>query len=284
MNKSVSYEIFKNGSTTFFTATLFFPKVQKKAVFDLYAFVRVFDDFVDCIPAKKTEYFNLKDEYHAVLSGQNRQNPTSTIPEKNTEVVRNFVKLQKDLNFDQKWVESFFESMEADLIKTSYTTLQETEHYIYGSAEVIGLMMAKIMKLDEASYPAAQALGKAFQYMNMIRDVADDLNLGRTYLPVEEYEKHGLTEISKAEATSKPEQFAKFIQAQIKIYKQWREQAVSGFHFVPRRYLVPIKIALNLFDDTIEKISHNPQLIFERKVKPSKLQIIATAIKQYIFT
>lgn len=284
MNKSVSYEIFKNGSTTFFTATLFFPAVQKKAVFDLYAFVRVFDDFVDCVPPQKTEFFNLKAEYQAVLNGQSPQNPTSPVSEKHTEVIRNFVQLQKDFNFDQKWIESFFESMEADLIKTSYATMQETEHYIYGSAEVIGLMMAKIMKLDSASFPAAQALGKAFQYMNMIRDVADDLRLGRTYLPIEEYEKYGLSEISKMEATSKPEQFDKFIQAQTKFYKQWREQAVSGFHFIPGRYLKPIKIALNLFDNTIEEISKNPLVVFERKVKPSKAQIAKTLIKQSLFT
>ncbi len=281
MNKSVSYEIFQQGSITFFTATLFFPHVQKKAVFDLYAFVRIFDDFVDCVPAQKTEYFALKNEYHAVLNGETVQ---SAVSEKNSEVVRNFVQLQKDFNFSQEWIESFFESMEVDLTKSTYATLSETESYIYGSAEVIGLMMAKIMKLDEASYPAAQSLGKAFQYMNMIRDVADDITLGRVYLPEEEYRKYRLVEVSKAEAVAKPEQFNKFIQAQIAIYKGWREQAKSGFHFIPRRYLIPIKIALSLFDDTIEKISQNPQVVFERKVKPTKARIAATAIKQIIFT
>lgn len=281
MNKSVSYEIFKKGSITFFSATLFFPAVQKKAVFDLYAFVRVFDDFVDCEPPQKTEYFNLKTEYYSVLKGEATE---SLVSEKNSEVVRNFVALQREFDFKQEWIESFFESMEMDLTKTSYATLQETEYYIYGSAEVIGLMMAKIMKLDEASYPAARALGKAFQYMNMIRDVADDLTLGRMYLPEEELRKFGLNEISKVEAEANPEQFNKFIQAQIVIYKGWREQAKSGFHYIPRKYLVPIKIALNLFDDTIETISQNPHVVFERKVKPSKGQVAATAIKQYIFT
>lgn len=281
MSKSVSYDIFRNGSTTFFTATLFFPAVQKKAVFDLYAFVRVFDDFVDCVPAQKTEYFNLKAEYSAVLNGAN---PASSVSEKNSEVVRNFVELQKEFYFKQEWIESFFESMETDLTKTSYLTLQETEHYIYGSAEVIGLMMAKVMKLDEASFPAAQALGKAFQYMNMIRDISDDIALGRTYLPESEYKKFGLGQVTKSEAQAKPELFNKFILAQIKIYEQWREQAKSGFHYIPSRYLIPIKIALNLFDDTIEKISQNPQIIFEKKVKPSKVKIATTAIKQLIFT
>ena len=281
MSKSVSYEIFKNGSTTFFAASLFFPSAEKKAVFDLYAFVRVFDDFVDCVPAQKDEFFQLKTEYYATLNGEAAQSLSS---EKNTEVIQSFVKLQKKYNFDQKWIESFFGSMEDDLVKTTYATLEETEHYIHGSAEVIGLMMAKIMKLDEASFPAAQALGKAFQYMNMIRDVTDDISLGRVYLPEEEFRKFGLAEVSKAEATAKPEQFNEFIHAQIKIYEQWREQAKEGLHFIPSLYLRPIKIALNLFDDTIEEISKNPQVIFERKVIPSKVQIATTAIKQLIFT
>ncbi len=276
MSKSTSYEIFKKGSTTFFTASLFFPKQEKKAVFELYAFVRIFDDFVDCVPPQESEYFSLKNTYIQALSGQNGNS--------SSEVVTNFIVLQKKYGFDQSWVDAFFESMEADLTKKTYATLLETEKYIYGSAEVIGLMMAKIMKLSPESYPFAQLLGKSFQYMNMIRDVADDLALGRTYLPQSEYEKFGLREISKAEAFAKSESFNEFIRSQIELYSVWRDQARQGFDYIPSKYLVPIKIALDLFDDTIETIRQNPLIVFEKKIKPSKAKIAITTIKQIIFT
>ncbi len=276
MSKSTSYEIFKKGSTTFFTASLFFPKQEKKAVCELYAFVRIFDDFVDCVPPQESEYFSLKNTYIQALSGQHGNS--------SSEVVTNFIVLQKQYGFDQSWVDAFFESMEADLTKKTYTTLLETEKYIYGSAEVIGLMMAKIMKLSPESYPFAQLLGKSFQYMNMIRDVADDLVLGRTYLPQSEYEKFGLREISKAEAFAKPESYNEFIRSQIELYSVWRDQARQGFDYIPSRYLVPIKIALDLFDDTIETIRQNPLIAFDKKIKPSKAKIAITTIKQIIFT
>ncbi len=74
--------------------------------------------------------------------------------------------------------------MEHDLSESSCETLEDVLTYIYGSAEVIGLFMARIMDLDEASFPYAAMLGRAMQYINFIRDIAEDNELGRRYLPL----------------------------------------------------------------------------------------------------
>ncbi|HMR55018.1 MAG TPA: phytoene/squalene synthase family protein [Candidatus Doudnabacteria bacterium] len=265
----LSYKIFKNGSVTFFTASLFFPKKIQEDVFDLYAFVRVFDDFVDSVPQQTSEYYNLKTEYYDALNG---------LPA-NSSVVARFVKLQKRCQFEQSWIDSFFKSMEQDMSKLDYEDLSETLEYIYGSAEVIGLMMAKIMKLTPESFPYAQALGKTFQYMNMIRDIAEDQKFSRTYLPSIVFKKYGLENLSEREANLKPEQFKKFILSEIDRYWIWRKEAEQGFKFIPKRLRIPVEAAALMFDSTILKISVDPKLIFNSKVKPTKPEVIISLVK-----
>lgn len=275
MVKTLSYLIFKQGSKTFFIASLFFPEQIKQAVFDLYAFVRTFDDFVDQSPPQIDQYQNLKSAYYAALK-------TGTAS--NSITVTNFIAVQKKYLFDQAWIDAFFDSMEMDFSGKEYQTLQETEKYIYGSAEVIGLMMAKIMDLDSSSYKYAQLLGKAFQYMNMIRDVKEDIALSRVYLPQSELKKYNLKELSFIESQEHPNEFDEFIRAQISIYYYWRDEAKKGFKKIPRRYRIPINIALDLFDDTIKKIHNSPKKIFLQKITPSKFKVIAGIIKQVIIS
>ena len=283
MSKTSSYTIFKQGSTTFFTASLFFPKQIRKDVFSLYAFVRVFDDFVDNIPQQSEEYFNLKNEYlEKLTSGDSSKTVNQHSNFELSLVVDDFIELQRKCHFEQSWVDSFFESMEMDLQKTDYLTIQETEKYMYGSAEVIGLMMSKILKLSPESFEYAQKLGKAFQFMNMIRDVAEDVSFGRKYLPTEDLTTFGLQSLSEQDAVELPEQFKKFINFQISRYRKWREEAEQGFKYIPRQYLIPIKAAVEMFDYTIDEVQKDPLQIWKKKIKPTKLRAILTTLKQFI--
>ena len=267
-----AFSIFRTGSKTFFTASLFFPKKVRDDVFDLYAFVRMADNFVDVLPQKKAEYEQFKEDYRLALSGERVS----------SEVINRFVTVQKNYNFEQSWVNAFFASMDMDLNKQSYDTLEDLLVYIYGSAEVIGLMMAKLMNLDPNSYGYAAVLGRAFQYMNMIRDIDEDLAFGRTYLPKQEIEEAGLKNLSKQEATQNPDKFNNFMFRQISLYKSWRQEAEKGFKYIPKRYRLPIQAAAESFDETIKEIEKQPLLVYEEKVRSSRRKIIWSMIKQLI--
>ena len=89
------------------------------------------------------------------------------------------VELMNKYQFEPQWIEAFLDAMEADLHKKTYHTIDELLAYIYGSAEVVGLMMAQIMNLPESSWEAAKAQRKAMQLINFIRDIAEDNQLGR---------------------------------------------------------------------------------------------------------
>lgn len=261
--------IFKNGSTTYFYSSIFFPKEIKTDVFILYSFVRTADNFVDAIPQQKKEFYKFREQYELALKGK----------DVGDEIIHAFIALMKRKQFDKKWVDAFLDAMEQDLSKKTYTTLKETEKYMYGSAEVIGLFMAKIMNLPPASFTSARYLGKAMQLINFIRDVQEDNLLGRTYLPVNEMHALGLKGVRNKDAVANPEAFSQFITQQITRYHKWQKEAEKGYHFIPHRFLIPIRTASDMYAYTASQIQKNPLIVYERKVKPNKFQILATGIK-----
>lgn len=83
--------------------------------------------------------------------------------------------------------------MNADLTKKHYTTYRELQEYMHGSAEVIGLMMGKIIGMDEQGVKAAKKLGEAMQYTNFLRDIKEDYCVHkRLYIPSERLQPFGL--------------------------------------------------------------------------------------------
>jgi phytoene synthase len=262
------YSIFQQGSRTYFYSSLFFPTFVKKDVFELYGFVRKVDNFVDRIPQNKNGFLKFREKYYQALEGQKT----------NDIVISSFIKLQKEKEFKQQWIESFLNSMAQDLTKQNYETIDETLKYIYGSAEVIGLMMAKILRLPQESYRFAQYLGRAMQYINFIRDISEDINLGRNYLPSLEMKKFGLKTLNYSYTQNHKEQFIDFIRYQIQRYCQWQSLAERGYQFIPKRYLISIKTASEMYHWTAEQIYKNPFIVYEWKVKPMIMKILTTTL------
>lgn len=265
--------IFKKGSRTFFNASWFFPPEVMKEVAVLYAFVRKADDLVDCVPAKTREFQKLKQQFLNARKSQSSKN----------EVVTAMVKLEVDKNFKLTWMDRFLNSMEMDLTKNKYRNLKETEGYMYGSANVIGLFMAKLLGLSEQSYSYAEMLGKSFQFLNFIRDIEEDVDLGRNYFPQPEMKKFGLETLHQKEAESKVIQFESFIRYQLDRYYQWQKEAENGFKYIPIKYLVAIKTASDLYKWTATVISRDPMVVYQRKVKPSVSRILFVGIKNWLW-
>ncbi|WP_292519167.1 phytoene/squalene synthase family protein [Methanoculleus sp.] len=261
------YKIFRRGSRTYFYSTLFFPPRVRKDVFSLYSFVRTADDYVDAVPQQTDEFYAFTDRYAAAVSGE----ATGDV------VIESFVELSGRKAFDRAWITAFLSSMESDITVTSYRTIRDLEGYLYGSSEVVGLMMARVLDLAPASYPAARGLGRAMQYVNFIRDIAEDLALGRTYFPAEEMEAFGLDDLSAAIASRHPDRFAGFVRYQIRRYQAWQEEAETGFRYIPRRYRIPIRTASDMYRWTARTIERDPAVVHRRKVKPSVLRIVSGA-------
>lgn len=256
-------EAFRRGSKTYFNSAVFFPQAVRRDVFLLYGFVRTADDFVDAIPQDAQGFRTFRRRYEeARASGGLAGDP----------IIDSFLDVSRRKGFEDAWADAFLDAMEADLTKSRYETLDEVLGYIHGSAEVIGLFMAAIMGLAPEARGAAAALGRSMQYINFIRDVAEDNALGRTYLPLA---GSGLADLREETARANPEAFVAFVRAQANRYREWQAHAEAGFGWIPWRCRVPIMTASRMYNWTASVIHRHPFVVYERKVKPTKPRIMA---------
>jgi 15-cis-phytoene synthase len=269
-------EIFKKGSTTYYFSSKFFPRAVREDVFKLYSFVRVADDYVDTIPSNASSFNQLVAVYDKFLVGADAPNSVSKL---NLRVAQNIVDVTQKYQLNPEWIASFLASMRADIRPKPYQSIDDSLWYVYGSAEVIGLMMAKILRLPEESMHFAKMQGRAMQWINFIRDIDEDNQLGRCYFPVADLKEFGLTDLTKQSALSSPQAFNSFIKYQITRYKEWEQEANKGYQYIPSRLKIPLATARDMYNWTAQQIEENPLIVFDKKVKPSRQRVVATVLK-----
>ncbi|MFG1449545.1 MAG: phytoene/squalene synthase family protein [Thermoplasmataceae archaeon] len=261
-------EIFRKGSTTYFNSSRFFPLNIRRDVSGLYAFVRIADNYVDSIPQCRDGFYLFSSEFENCFKSGTSDNT----------IIRGFVSIMDRTGIEVEHVRAFLKSMEMDLYRSIYNTVEDVLEYIYGSAEVIGLMMHRILGLDKSSEYYAAVLGRAMQFLNFIRDVNEDNSLGRIYLPAEEMREHGLSDLREKTARSNPKGFVTFMRSQLDRFFEWDREARKGFRSIPSRSLIPVKTAEDMYLWTGRRIYSNPMIVFEKKVKPEKARIVSRVV------
>ena len=272
MINKVFYSIFQQGSKTMFYSSLFFPKKIRHDVFILYGFVRKADNLADTMPRDKEGFYKFRQNY------EQAKNDIKT----GDIVIDSFVDLAKRKNFDPKWTEAFLDSMEMDLTKKIYYTLDETLEYVYGAAEVMGLYMINVLNLDKKLYIPARYLGRALQCINAIRDIAEDFEYGRSYIPLSDLDRYKLESLDYEYTKQHPERFSSFIKGQIARYNHWQEMAERGYRYIPKRYLISVKTVSDMYNWTAEQILKKPFIVYEWKVKPRIIKILTNIVTNLI--
>lgn len=173
--------ITQNYSTSFYSAVgLLGTKIQR-AIYGIYGFVRLTDEIVDTFFGfdQKQLLDQFEADYYEAYRKKISLNP----------VIHAFQQVTRQYGIGNELVAAFLESMRADLSKKTYTRPEETQKYIYGSADVVGLMCLKVFTegnaalYEELKYPAMK-LGSAFQKVNFLRDMKQDMvELERSYFP-----------------------------------------------------------------------------------------------------
>ncbi len=262
-------DVFRAGSKTYFNSSRFFPAEVRDDVYLLYGFVRVADNYVDSVPQQVREFNQFVETYHEALGGT----LTGDV------IIDSFVELAERVGFDPAWTDAFLHSMELDLTKRVHATLPETLEYVYGSAEVIGLYMSRILGLSREADEAARMLGRSMQFINFIRDINEDNTLGRTYLPVSETT---LADLTEQEARAHPREFRSFLHGQLARYREWQAEAERGYQYIPRSYLVPIRTAADMYNWSAAQIADDPFVVYRKKVKPARPRIMAQAALNFV--
>lgn len=198
-----SYEICrrlnKAGGRTYYLATYFLPAWKRRHVHALYGFARYADDIVDSFSdvdaserAARLEAWS--EQFLGGLDGAPVDDP----------VLPALLHTKRAFGLPTEHFGAFLSSMAADLTVDRYPTFDDLLGYMYGSASVIGLWMLPILELAPgvAEKPAAERamdLGVAFQLTNFLRDVKEDWDRGRVYLPLEDLDRFGVSERHLAE-------------------------------------------------------------------------------------
>ncbi|MAK01779.1 MAG: phytoene synthase [Flavobacteriaceae bacterium] len=178
---SCSEKVTKTYSTSFSLATRLLSKNIRRDIYNIYGFVRFADEIVDSFHDydKKELFKDFSIDLNKALKNKIHLNP----------ILNSFQHTFHKYDIDISLVNAFMKSMEIDLSKKKYSTVKEFKEYIYGSADVVGLMCLKVFvqgnqKLYLSLKENAMSLGSAFQKVNFLRDLkADKEDLNRSYFP-----------------------------------------------------------------------------------------------------
>ena len=262
---SCSENVTKTYSTSFSLATRLLSENIRKDIYNIYGFVRFADEIVDSFhDYNKTELFNdFSDDLEKALVNKIHLNP----------ILNSFQHTFHKYNIDKDLVDSFMKSMRMDLTKKKYSTVNEYKEYIYGSADVVGLMCLKVFvqgdsKLYNKLKNNAMKLGSAFQKVNFLRDLkADKEDLNRTYFPNTKFEK--LNESEKNEIINEIENDFK--------------DGLEGIKQLPLDAKFGVFMAYRYYNQLLKKLKKTPATeIINTRIRVPNLKKIELLTRSYV--
>ena len=258
---------------TYYLATLLLPKSKRPYVHALYGFARYADEIVDDLASTLTV-----DEKAKALSSWGDKILDDLASGRSDDAVgRALIDTVNHFNIPHAHFEAFLHSMTMDLTVTEYQTYEDLLEYVYGSAAVIGLEMVPVLGvLEEGAYECAKKLGIAFQLANFIRDVGEDLDRGRIYLPLDELAQCGVSR-QMLEARVLTPQIIEALKFQIARVRRLQAEATPGIKMLEAASRPCIEAASTLYCgivDEVEKIGYD---IFNKRAKTSTARRLRVA-------
>ena len=263
---------------TYFLATLLLPKAKRPFVHALYGFARYADEIVDDLASE----LSIEEKAQALSTWGDGVLADLKKGTSDDHVGRALIDTVKRFDIPHEHFEAFLHSMTMDLTVQEYETYEDLLEYVYGSAAVIGLEMVPILgPLHNDAYEAAKKLGIAFQLANFIRDVDEDLDRGRVYLPIKELAQFGVTREMLEERVLTPE-IIEALKFQIARVRQLQAEAAPGIAMLEASSRPCIEAASTLYCgivDEVEKIGYD---IFNQRAKTSTGRRIRVAGAAFI--
>jgi phytoene synthase len=267
---------------TYYLATLLLPAAKRPPVHALYGFARFADEIVDDLastlsPKEKADA--LRTWGDSVLADLRAGKSEDLIGRALVDTVNRY-------SIPLDYFDAFMTSMEMDLTVTRYKNYEELMTYVYGSAVVIGLEMLPILGYnDSRAIEAATALGTAFQLANFIRDIDEDVDRGRIYMPLDELARFGVSEEMLLRRSMTPE-IVEAIKFQIARVRDLQAIAEAGIQYLDPISRPCIRAASELYCGIVDEIEANGYDIFSKRATTSKwrrLRVAGIAFIQTLF-
>ena len=257
LNASIksSKSVTKEFSTSFSLGIRCLGKEIRGSIYSIYGFVRVADEIVDTF--FETNQETLLDEFEAATYSAIKEGFSTNV------ILHSFQNAVNHYKIDIHLVEAFFKSMRSDLHKNKHSQ-QSLDEYVYGSAEVVGLMCLKIfVNGDQKSYDnlifSAKKLGSAFQKVNFFRDINEDFfEKGRVYFPGFDLR------------TNLDEKIKQKIESDI---KSELDEAKKGIYRLPGSSRFGVMLAYRYYEKLFKKLkSISPKKLLNTRIRVSNFQ------------
>lgn len=265
VSEKCSKTVTKTYSTSFSIATKLLAPQIRQDIYNIYGFVRFADEIVDSFYNydKKILFERFETSLQLALTDQISLNP----------ILNSFQHTFHKYKIDNHLVNSFMSSMKLDLTKSNYLTDDEYKTYIYGSADVVGLMCLKVfVKGDQTKYNqlknSAMHLGSAFQKVNFLRDLkADHEELNRSYFPE--------MDLNKLDETSK--------QKIIEDIEQNFAMGLKGIHQLPVEAKFGVYTAYIYYKKLLNKLKDTPSAKLKNvRIRVNNYQKMSLLAKSYV--
>ncbi|MFL2614276.1 MAG: phytoene/squalene synthase family protein [Candidatus Marisimplicoccus sp.] len=257
--------VIKRYSTSFYFSSSLLSKTIRQDIFNIYGFVRLADEIVDTFHEYPKQ--ELLEDFEKEL-WRSVDNKISLNP-----ILNSFQNTVNKYSIPKDLINSFLDSMKMDLEKKEYNSVEEYKKYIYGSADVVGLMCLKVfVKGSESSFselsPFAISLGSAFQKVNFLRDLKDDSNvLNRVYFP--NVDMNNFNEKSKKEII-------------FEIEKDFAN-AVKGIVKLPKNSKFAVYIAYRYYNKLLKKLKRtSSENIVKKRIRIHNLQKFIVIARSYV--
>jgi phytoene synthase len=267
---------------TYYLATLLLPKEKRPFVHALYGFARYADEIVDDLNSTLTD----EEKAAALISWGDQVLLDLRAGSSQDPIAAALVDTALKFNIPISYFEAFLHSMKMDLTIIEYQTYEDLYEYVYGSAAVIGLQMVHVLgtvspsDLNEAKI-AAEKLGVAFQLANFIRDVGEDLDRGRVYLPVSELQAYGVTRSMLEDKVLTP-QIRNALKEQILRVRKLQEESDPGIKLLTPGSRECILAASELYCGIVDEVEKIDYEIFSKRAKTSTLRRLKVAGPAYL--
>ena len=263
---------------TYYLATRLLPPAKRPYIHALYGFARYADDIVDDLGVlvtpteRRRQLESWGEQFLADLKSGDSSDP----------VGRAVIDTVDTWDIPHEHFEAFLRSMQMDLTVTEYADYDALHDYMYGSAAVIGLEVLPVLEPtspDAARY--ASDLGIAFQLANFIRDVGEDLDRGRLYLPLADLERFDLTR-SDLERRVVDERVRALLQFEIRRVRQLEQSARPGIAMLSSECQPCIEAARVLYCGIVDAVERIDYQVFTQRATVSLPRRLLVALPQWM--
>jgi 15-cis-phytoene synthase len=268
----VCEELHRRHGTTYYWATRLLPPDRRRHVHALYGFCRYADEIVDDlgdapVAEREARLRTLGDRFFADLAAGRSDH----------EVLAALVHTVQVLDIDPDCIRRFLGSMAMDLTIDRYETWDDLCGYMDGSAAVIGELMVPVLDPPDrvAATPPARDLGLAFQLTNFLRDVGEDLERGRVYLPQEDLRRFG----ADPWARRVDDAWRALVAFEVERCRELYRSADEGIALLPPRSAACVRTARVLYAEILDRVEANGYDVFSSRARVPSSRKLAVAVR-----